>query len=58
MLLKKIFTTLKMSEPMYAAILLIAGHLDYGRNRDGQRLFLILGYLKIFHAKFHACIIK
>jgi hypothetical protein len=47
-----------MSEPMYAAILLIGGHLEYGRNSDDQRLFLILGYLKILHAKFHACIIK
>lgn len=28
-----------MSEPMYAAILLIGGHLEYGGNRDGQRLF-------------------
>ena len=56
--LKKIFTILKMSESMYAAILLIGGHLEYGRNSDDQRLFLILGYLKILHAKFHACIIK
>jgi len=56
MLLKKIFTILKMSGPMYAV--LIGGHLEYGGNRDGQRLFLILGYLKIFHAQFHACIIK
>jgi hypothetical protein len=46
-----------MSEPMYVASLLIGGHLEYGGNRDRQRLFLILGYLKILHAKSHACII-